>query len=138
MDQTPTKAPSDPSFRALFMAFCGKQWPRYFFLGAIGFIIRLPAIEGPLIWDDVHLARDNPFIKSPLLVLEAFRHYLFLDSFSGHYRPVQNLSYIVDYAFWNDNPYGYHLTNVFFHAASGVLLYFLLRRLLNSFLGGRI
>src|SRR5437763_6471802 len=104
MSQIPTKVPPGPGFRARLIAFCRKQWPRYFFLGAIGFIIRLPAIQGQLIWDDVCLTRDNPFIKSPLLALEVFRHYLFLDSFSGHYRPVQNLSYMFDYFFWNTDP----------------------------------
>jgi len=132
MDQTSTKAPSDPSFRARFIAFCGKQWPRYFFLGAIGFIIRLPAIQGQLIWDDIHLARDNPFIKSPLLALEAFRHYLFLDSFSGHYRPVQNLSYMLDYFFWNTDPAGFHLSNILLHVAAGLLLYRLLTHLFGK------
>src|SRR5438105_10636877 len=78
------------------------------------------------------LAHDSPFIKSPLLILEAFRHYLFLDSLSVHYRPVQNISFIVDYFFWNTDAYGFHLTNVLLHAASGVLLYFLLRQLLAS------
>ena len=132
MDQIPTKAPSDPSFRARLIAFCGKQWPRYLFLGAIGFIIRLPAIQGQLIWDDVYLARDNPFIKSPLLALEAFRHYLFLDSFSGHYRPVQNLSYMFDYFFWNTDPAGFHLSNILLHVAAGLLLYRLLSHLFGN------
>jgi Flp pilus assembly protein TadD len=132
MDQTSTQAPSDPSFRARFIAFCGKQWPRYFFLGALGFIIRLPAIQGQLIWDDIHLAQDNPFIRSPLLALEAFRHYLFLDSFSGHYRPVQNLSYMLDYFFWNTDPAGFHLSNILLHVAAGLLLYRLLTHLFGK------
>ena len=84
MDQDPISSPARPNLGARLISLCGKQWPRYFFLGAIGFIVRLPAIQGPLIWDDVHLARDNPFIKSPLLALDVFRHYLFPDSFSGH------------------------------------------------------
>ena len=132
MDQTSTKAPSDASVRARFIAFCGKQWPRYFFLGAIGFIIRLPAIQGQLIWDDIHLARDNPFIRSPLLALEAFRHYLFLDSFSAHYRPVQNLSYMLDYFFWNTDSAGFHLSNILLHVAAGLLLYRLLTHLFGK------
>jgi len=132
MDQNPTKAPPRPSFRARLIAFCGKQWPRYFFLGAIGFIIRLPAIQGQFIWDDIHLTRDNPFIKSPLLALEAFRHYLFLDSFSGHYRPVQNLSYMLDYFFWNTDPAGFHLSNILLHVAAGLLLYRLLTHLFGK------
>ena len=51
---------------------------------------------------------------------------------------MQNLSFIVDYFFWNDNTYGFHLTNVLLHAAGGILLYFLLRRLLASFFSGKL
>ncbi|HEY2714357.1 MAG TPA: tetratricopeptide repeat protein [Chthoniobacterales bacterium] len=78
------------------------------------------------------MASGNPFIKSPLLILEAFRHYLFLDSYSVHYRPVQNLSYMPDYYFWRDNPFGFHLSNILWHVSSGLGLFFLLRRLLGS------
>jgi tetratricopeptide (TPR) repeat protein len=109
-----------------------KEWLRVLLLIVIGVIVRAPALQGERIWDDQYLSHDNPFIKSPLLILEAFRHYLFLDSFSGHYRPVQNISFIVDYFVWNTDSYGFHLTNVLLHAGSGVLLYFLLRQLFAS------
>ena len=109
-------------------------------LALFGFIVRAPALQGELVWDDQYLAHDNPFIKSPLLILEAFRHYLFLDSFSAHYRPVQNISFILDYMLWNTNTYGFHLTNVLLHVLSGILLYFLLRKLfvITRFLIGRM
>ena len=110
-----------------------RDWPRVLFLAAIAVIVRMPALQGERIWDDQYLAHDNPFIKSPLLILEAFRHYLFLDSFSVHYRPVQNISFIVDYFFWNSDTWGFHLTNVLVHVSSGILLYFLLRELFASF-----
>src|SRR5437899_11037028 len=132
MSQIPTRVPSGPGFRARLIAFCGKLWPLYLFLGAIGFIIRLPAIQGQLIWDDVCLTRDNPFIKSPLLALETFRHYLFLDSFSSHYRPVQNLSYMLDYFFWNTDPAGFHLSNILLHVPARLLLYRLLTHLFGK------
>ena len=103
-----------------------KQWPRYLFLAATGFLVHLPALQGQPVWDDDYLAHDNPFIKSPLLALEAFRHYLFLDSYSPHYRPVQNLSFMADYYFWNTDPAGFHLTNILLHVGSGLLLYRLL------------
>ena len=106
--------------------FCRKQWPRFAFLAIIGFLTHLPALTGQLVWDDAYLARDNPFIKSPVLALEAFRHYLFLDSYSPHYRPVQDLSLMVDYYFWNTDASGFHLTNILLHVASGLLLYRLL------------
>ena len=112
-----------------------KQWPRFIVLALIGFVVRLPALQGEMVWDDSYLVRDNPFIKSPLFIFEAFRHYLFLDSFSAHYRPVQNLSFIVDYFFWNGNLYGFHLTNLLLHIASALLLYLLLGKLFVSFRG---
>lgn len=107
-----------------------RSWLRCLLLLLIGIAVRLPGLQGQLIWDDQYLAHDNPFIKSPLLTLESFRHYLFLDSYSGHYRPVQNISYIIDYLFWNTDTTGFHLSNILWHVGSAMLLYLLLRRLL--------
>lgn len=98
----------------------------------VSFLVRSPGLTGQRIWDDHYLSWENPFIKSPLLILESFRHYLFLESFSTHYRPVQNISYIFDYFFWNTDTYGYHLTNTLLHAGSGVLLFLLLRKIVAS------
>ena len=113
-------------------AYLQKNWLRALLMALLGVAVHAPALGGELVWDDLYLARDNPFIKSPLLVFEAFRHHLFLDSLSGHYRPVQNVSFIVDYFLWNTDSSGFHLTNILLHVGSGVLLYFLLRRLLLS------
>jgi tetratricopeptide (TPR) repeat protein len=115
-------------------AYAQKEWLRCLVILLVGVAVRAPALPGQLIWDDQFLAHDSPFIKSPLLILESFRHYLFPDAFSAHYRPVQNLSFIFDYFFWNTNTFGYHLTNVILHATSAVLLYLLLRRLFSGLL----
>jgi len=109
------------------------HWVRCLFLVLLGFAVRFPALSGDLIWDDASLVRDNPLIKSPLLFGETFRHYLALDGSSPHYRPIQNISYFFDYLIWNADPFGYHLSNLFWHIGSGVLLYFLLLRLLQPF-----
>ena len=39
-----------------------------------------------------------------------------------------------DYLFWNKEPAGYHLFSILWHVLSGVLLYYLLRRILGSLL----
>ncbi len=135
--QSPNSPPA-PTFIQRLGFFAAKDWLRAGFLALLAIAIHAPALSGELIWDDFYLAHDNPFIKSPLLILEAFRHYLFLDSYSAHYRPVQNLSFILDYFFWNDNTFGFHLTNVLLHAAGAILLYFLLRRLLASLFSGKL
>ena len=108
-------------------------WLRCVILIVIGFAVRFPALSGELVWDDPSLVRDNPFVKSPLLLFESFRHYLSLDGSSTHYRPVQNISYFLDYLIWNADPFGYHLSNVLWHVGAGLLLYFLLQRLFTLF-----
>ncbi len=108
------------------------DWWRALFLLLIAIVVRAPSLSGEFLWDDEYLARDSPFIKSPLLALEVFRHHLFPDSFSGHYRPLQNLSFMADYFFWNNNTFGFHLTNLLLHAGSAVMLYFLVKRLLQA------
>ncbi len=99
-----------------------------------GFAVYGPAIGGSLIWDDFYLVRDNPFFRSPVFGIEVFRHYLFFDSFSTYYRPVQNWSYMLDYWLWRGSPIGYHCTNILVHSLAGFLLYLLLRRLLPGLL----
>ncbi|MEY2488887.1 MAG: protein O-mannosyl-transferase, partial [Verrucomicrobiota bacterium] len=118
--------------RQAWATYSQRHWLRCLLLVLFGAGVHIPALPGQLVWDDLYLARDNPFIKSPLFVLEAFRHYLFPDSYAGHYRPVQNISYIFDYLIWNTETYGYHLSNVLWHLGSGILLYFLLRELFSS------
>jgi tetratricopeptide (TPR) repeat protein len=130
-----TSGAADRSLLQKTGALFRRTWVRCTLLALFGFVVHFPSLQGQLIWDDQYLARDNPFIKSPVLILESFRHYLFLDSFSAHYRPVQNISYIFDYLIWNTDPYGFHLSNVLWHVASGILLYLLLGRLLKGFVG---
>ena len=136
MTETESAAPARPwrfeaGWKAL-LTYSQRSWLRCLLLVLFGAGVHMPALQGQLIWDDVYLARDNPFIKSPLLILETFRHYLFPDSYAGHYRPVQNISYAFDYLIWNTDTYGYHLSNVLWHVGSGILLYFLLKELFHS------
>jgi tetratricopeptide (TPR) repeat protein len=110
-----------------------RHWIRCILLFVFGAAARFPALQGQFVWDDTWLVRDNPFIKSALLIPESFRHFLSLDTSSSHYRPVQNISYFLDYLLWNADPYGYHLSNLLWHIGSGILLYLLLLRLLEPF-----
>src|SRR3954469_16928705 len=105
------------SYGRILAKFLQADWLRYTTLFVVGLLVRARGLTGQRIWDDQYLSLENPFIKSPLLILESFRHYLFLESFSSHYRPVQNISYLFDYFFWNTDPYGFHLTNIFLHAS---------------------
>jgi len=128
----PTSAPRFEAVWRWLATHSQRSWLRCLLLVLFGAGVHIPALQGELIWDDLYLARDNPLIKSPLLILETFRHYLFPDSHAGHYRPLQNISYIFDYLIWNTESYGYHLSNVLWHVGSGVLLYVLLKAIFLS------
>ena len=131
MTSTTTSAAA-PSQRLSLRWYFERQWLRVAILCICGVVARFPALSGQPIWDDDYLVSSNPFIRSPLLILETFRHSLFPDSFSAHYRPVQNISYCIDYFFWKGDPLGYHISNLFWHVGSAVLLYFLVSRLLTN------
>ena len=99
---------------------------------AVGFGIYFPCLHGERIWDDHYLIGENPFFRSPVFSLEVFRQHLFSESFSTYYRPVQNLSYMLDYWLWGESVAGYHCTNVLIHAVAAWFLFLLLRRLLPA------
>src|SRR3990170_1688363 len=50
----------------------------------------------------------------------------------GYYRPIINLSYSIDYWIWGLNPFGFHLTNILAHTFTGIVLYFILLRILRQ------
>ena len=102
----------------------------------VGFGTYFPCLKGERIWDDTYLIGENPFFRSPAFAAEVFRQHLFTESFSSHYRPVQNLSYMWDYWLWGESTLGYHCTNVLIHTVAAWLLFLLLRRLLAALLKG--
>jgi len=103
-----------------------------FVLLLAGLVCYAPSLRGGFVWDDTFLVEHNPFIRSPILSFEAFRHCLDFNFSSNFYRPVQTLSYIMDYWFWALQPLGYRITNLLLHVLCGWLLYLLLRRLLPA------
>ena len=130
MIEAPTTAPAAPRLRP---GFRFAPWHLAGLLIAAAFAAYAPALDGEPLWDDSFLVGDNPFFRSPLFVLEAFRNWLFPDSLSVYYRPVQNLSYMADYVLWRGIPFGYHLSNIHFHAIAACFLFALLRRILPAF-----
>jgi tetratricopeptide (TPR) repeat protein len=126
------------ALRSAFLRFsAGCFWPAFLLCGA-AFAVYAPCLNGELIWDDHFLVGENPFFKSPIFIGEVFRRYLFLESFSVYYRPVQNLSYMVDYWLGGGDPLLYHLSNILYHGAAAVLLFLLLKRLVPSLSRARL
>jgi tetratricopeptide (TPR) repeat protein len=56
------------------------------------------------------------------------------ENINNFYRPMQELSNMIDFALWGLNPTGFHLTNTVLHAAVGMLVFLLILRLTGDLL----
>ena len=92
---------------------------------ALALIVYAPALGNGFVWDDQALILRDPLIRSWRLIGEGFQHFLFTDAAaSAFYRPLQRLSYTVDYAAFFQAPFGYHLVSILWHAAAAIALFF--------------
>jgi tetratricopeptide (TPR) repeat protein len=104
------------------------------FLLAAVVITYAPAVRNGFVWDDTALILRDPLIRSWRLIHEGFNHFLFVDATaSDFYRPLQRLTYTIDYAAFAFRPAGYHLVSIFWHAAAAVVLFFFAVEFLRSF-----
>ena len=80
-----------------------------------------PAVNNGFVWDDTALVLRDPLIRSWRLIPEGFNHFLFVDATaSDFYRPIQRLTYTLEYAAFAFRPAAYHLTNILLHAAAAI------------------
>jgi protein O-mannosyl-transferase len=104
------------------------------FLAALVFAAYAPALHNGFVWDDTALILRDPLIRSWRLIPEGFRHFLFTDATaSDFYRPIQRLSYTLDYAAFAFRPAGYHLTSILCHLGAALALLLLAGELLGLF-----
>jgi len=103
-------------------------------LAALVFAVYAPALRNGFVWDDTALVLRDPLIRSWRLIPEGFQHFLFTDATaSNFYRPIQRLTYTLDYAAFAFRPGGYHLTSIVWHIAATLALLLLSGELLRSF-----
>jgi len=80
-------------------------------------------------YDDAANIYGNPHLKG--LGWEELK-WMFTDTrYARRYMPLGWMSYAVDYQWFGLNPRAYHLGNLLLHMVNGVLLFFLLKRLLT-------
>lgn len=103
-------------------------------IAALVFAVYAPALRNDFVWDDTALILRDPLIRSWRLVPEGFQHFLFTDATaSDFYRPIQRLTYTLDYGAFAFRPTGYHLTSILCHLAAAFAVFLLARELLALF-----
>lgn len=93
-----------------------------------------PALRDGFVWDDTALILRDPLLRSWRLIPEGFNHFLFVDATaSNFYRPLQRVTYTIDYAAFAFRPGPYHLVSILWHGAAAVAFLFFAEGLLEAF-----
>ena len=87
-------------------------------LVVLGLLIYGPALPNPFIWDDYELIIHNPVVRGWSNLPHLFAGNIVEQS--SFYRPLQMLSYLIDYEVWGMNPKGFHLTSILWHVAAAL------------------
>ena len=93
-----------------------------------------PTLRDGFVWDDTALILRDPLIRSWRLIPEGFNHFLFVDATaSDFYRPLQRLTYTLDYAAFAFRSGPYHAAGILWHAAAAIALFVFAEELLLAF-----
>ena len=79
--------------------------------------------------DDLYVYQNPVVVKG--LTFQGIG-YVFTHQMCDFYHPLTMMSLMLDNQVYGLNPGGYHLTNVLLHAATAILLFLVLRRMMRS------
>ncbi|MDH4201681.1 MAG: tetratricopeptide repeat protein [Phycisphaerae bacterium] len=100
-------------------------------MGIVTFSLYLPTLHFDFVHlDDFSYVADNPFIEYGLSLQNV--QMALTSFFQKNWHPLTWLSYMLDYELFGLNPRGYHLVNILFHTANGILLFWVLRCLTGA------
>ncbi len=98
-----------------------ETWPKWVFpliLAAVTFIAYAPVWRAGFIWDD-----DTFLLNNPLIQKSDGLYQFWFTTAAPDYFPVTSSTLWLEWHLWGAHPLGYHLVNVFLHAASAALLW---------------
>src|SRR3989344_5379849 len=103
------------------------------FLFFLSFFVYGNTLGNGLFFDDQDFIYDNTYVKE--FAIDKFfteNAIAGVGKTSNYYRPLQQLSYSIEYHLFQGLPFIYHLTNLLLHAIAGILLFLFIRKLLNN------
>ena len=105
-------------------------------LTCICLVIYAGYLHNGFVFDDKVLVEANPLIKSGQLLPNVFKSGIY-DYWTGAqpydrmYRPLQMLSYYLDYNLWGLKPAGFRFSNILLHLLNSILVFYLLNLIFN-------
>src|SRR5438874_600358 len=118
----------------LISSFVVKKIWSALILIAVVFISYAPVVRNGFVWDDTALILRDPLIRSWRLIPEGFNHFLFVDATaSDFYRPIQRLSYTIDYGAFAFRAGPYHVMSLIWHSFAAIALFLFAEEFLSIF-----
>jgi len=98
--------------------------------GFVTFLVYLPALDNNFVsWDDDIYLYNNDHIRH---LNGEFFSWAFSQFHASNWHPLTWISHAVDYAIWELNPLGHHLTNILLHSFNTLLVTLLTHQLLKN------
>ena len=100
----------------------------------LGFIAYASSLNGKFVLDDELLIKDNAFLRNRPGIGNFFTTNIMAGAgmVSAFYRPLQMISYALDYDIWNLNVIGFHITNMLLHILVALCIYWMINILYND------
>lgn len=121
--------------RAGLWASVGTAW-QVAAIAIVSVALYLPILGAEFVYDDFVIVLENRWIRSFDQLGEIFTSSVsgFTDAslIPNYYRPLIYVVYAIAYRAFGTEPLGYHLLNVLFHALVAVVVYLVVRRVLQA------
>lgn len=108
---------------------------------AVTFLAYFSSLTNPFIWDDEQFITSNQYVQN-FDVGKIFTSNTIAGAgiTSNYYRPLTSLLFAIDAKMWSfdsaqdkeSGPFGFHLTNLFFHILAGIFLFLFLLQLFSK------
>ncbi|MGD2278752.1 MAG: hypothetical protein PVH45_01500, partial [Candidatus Omnitrophota bacterium] len=88
-------------------------------------------LDAGFVWDDQYLVSGNALLRAPLWSFQVFKQDIVNSNFTYtiYYRPIQILSYCVDYRLGGMDPFVFHLSSILLHFINGILVFLFAQKL---------
>ena len=104
------------------------------FFAVVGLAVYSTNLNGPFLYDDISLVRNNDYIKSWSHLPQYFsqNEYAGMNEPSNYWRPLVLLVFSLEWHLWGEWPFGFHFVNIALHVASAFLLFLILLALFKK------
>ncbi len=96
------------------------------------FLLFSNTFQNDFVFDDISVIRDNQILKDIKNLPKIFTSYYYHNP-AGLYRPMQMVSYAIDYFLFGSDVWSFHFVNILLHGLNCWLLYLFIFKLTTNY-----